>query len=50
MKTDEIQDKDLYIGNTVTILSRKLKIIDYGDEETRSRIHSDRQATFALIK
>lgn len=40
MKTEEIQEKDLFVGNSVTLLSRKLKVLDYGDEDTRARISS----------
>lgn len=40
---------DCYIGAVLTIHSRLLKIIDYGDVYTRSKFETERQRTFALI-
>ncbi|RZF38472.1 hypothetical protein LSTR_LSTR011962 [Laodelphax striatellus] len=42
--------KDLFIGNTVEVYSRQLKIIDYGDETTRSKMSISLQKTFGMIK
>ncbi|MCL4133011.1 UNVERIFIED_CONTAM: hypothetical protein GTU68_005282, partial [Idotea baltica] len=47
---DGIEEKDLYVGNTVVILSRQLKIVDYADEFTRNEISRRRQRTFAMVK
>jgi hypothetical protein len=38
MKLEDVKPELLYVGSTVTILSRQLKIIDYGDEFTRSKV------------
>jgi len=42
--------KDFYIGGMVNILSRQMKIIDYGDLYTRSKFEAKNQRTFAMIK
>ena len=42
--------EDFYIGAVVTVYSRQLKIIEYGDVATRKRFEVDRQRTFAMIK
>ena len=41
---------DLHIGSIITIYSRQLKIIDYGDVATRRKFEVLRQRTFAMIK
>mmetsp|Transcript_32340 Transcript_32340/g.36680 ORF Transcript_32340/g.36680 Transcript_32340/m.36680 type:complete len:376 (+) Transcript_32340:42-1169(+) len=41
---------DLFIGATVTIYSRQLKLVEYGDVFTRTRFESKRARTFAMIK
>ena len=45
-----IDMKELYPGAIISIQSRQLKIIDYGDVATRKRFEVDRQRTFAMIK
>jgi nucleoside-diphosphate kinase len=41
---------DLYVGAKVTILSRSMKVTDYGDIRTKNRFESNRTKTFAMIK
>lgn len=41
-KQDNLHLSDLYIGSTVTILSRTMKIVEYGDTYT-SKMLSNRQ-------
>lgn len=41
---------DLYCGAKVTILSRVMKVTDYGDVRTRNRFEASRGRTFAMIK
>jgi nucleoside-diphosphate kinase len=36
----DFREELLYLGSTVTLLSRQLKIIDYGDEFTRSKMQT----------
>lgn len=41
---------DMFIGSTVTILARQLKIVDYADDHTRKALSSMKCRTVALIK
>lgn len=41
---------DLFIGIIVTIFSRQLKVVDYGDVYTRKQFEIKRSKTLALIK
>ncbi|XP_045102843.1 nucleoside diphosphate kinase 7-like isoform X2 [Portunus trituberculatus] len=45
-----VEERDLYLGNTIVVLSRQLKITDYADAFTRDQITSKRQRTFAMVK
>ena len=45
----EIKLKSLYIGADVNIYSRKMKIVEYGDDFTRKTFEELRSSTFALI-
>ena len=42
--------EDLHIGSIITVYSRQLKVVDYGDVATRKKFESVRQRTFAMIK
>jgi len=41
---------DLYIGSIITVYSRQLKVVDYGDVYTRKHFEVMRSSTCALIK
>lgn len=41
---------ELYIGSVITIYSRQLKVIDYGDVYTRKHFEVMRSRTYAMIK
>lgn len=41
---------DLFLGNTLTLFARQLKIVDFADAFTKSKFESRRSRTFALIK
>lgn len=41
---------DLFLGNTITLFARQLKIVDFADAFTKSKFESRRSRTFALIK
>ena len=41
---------DFFQGAQVTILSRVLRVTDYGDVHTRKKFEVDRSRTFAMIK
>lgn len=47
---DGLRLKDLFVGNTVTIYDRLVKITEYNDNTTRNFIGKWKQHTFALIK
>lgn len=49
-KMPEIQLNDFYLGGVLTIFSRKLNIVDYADQFTRSKFEVENQKTFAMIK
>ena len=40
IRLEDIKRELLYVGSTVTILSRQLKILDYGDEFTKSQLQT----------
>ena len=37
-RSDELKPELLFIGSTVTVYSRQLKLIDYGDEYSRRQL------------
>ena len=41
---------DLFVGNTLTLFARQLKVADFADAFTRAKFESRRSRTFALIK
>lgn len=45
-----LQLDDFFVGSQVTILSRVLKVTDYGDIFTRRRFEAQRERTFGMIK
>lgn len=40
---EDVEERDLYLGNTIVVLSRQLKITDYADAFTQEQITSKRQ-------
>jgi len=50
MACADITEDKLFIGSVVTIFSRQLKLVDYGDTFTRSHFASNKETTFGLIK
>eukprot|EP00088_Acartia_fossae_P015747 TRINITY_DN18703_c0_g1_i2.p1 TRINITY_DN18703_c0_g1~~TRINITY_DN18703_c0_g1_i2.p1 ORF type:complete len:423 (-),score=60.85 TRINITY_DN18703_c0_g1_i2:79-1296(-) len=50
LKTTDLQESDLFIGNTITLLSRQLKVLDYADEWTKEKEKHILESTFGLIK
>ncbi|CAK9801934.1 Nucleoside diphosphate kinase 7 [Anthophora quadrimaculata] len=49
-KCEGIQAKDFYVGATVTIFSRSIRITDYADCITRTKLQTKMQKTFAMLK
>lgn len=43
IKYDELDPKDLFVGNRVNVFSRQLNLIDYGDEYTASKLGSKKE-------
>jgi nucleoside-diphosphate kinase len=50
MACADISDEKLFIGSIVTIFSRQLKLVEYGDTFTKLHFASNKESTFALIK
>lgn len=46
----EVSLADMYIGATVTVLARQLKIVDYADDHTRKALENMKCRTLAMIK
>lgn len=49
-KYEGIQAKDFYPGAIVTIFARSIKIINFADCHTRTKLQTQMQKTFALLK
>lgn len=49
-KCEALRLGDLHIGNSVNILSRQLRIIDFGDDWTRRNLQSHTEKTLGIIK
>jgi nucleoside-diphosphate kinase len=45
----DLKIEDLRIGSTISIFSRPLKIVEYGDAYTRSLFDQQKSNTFAMI-
>ncbi|XP_073957740.1 nucleoside diphosphate kinase homolog 7 [Choristoneura fumiferana] len=50
VKVNGITLDKFYIGCTLYILGRLIKIVDFACEDTRKKLHKDMQVTFAMIK
>ncbi len=42
-KNDDLKLKDLYVGNMITILSRSMKITEYGDSFTQRSLEKNQE-------
>lgn len=49
-RNDAIRQESLYIGGTINLNARQLKLVEYGDEYTRRKFGSYKEKTLALIK
>lgn len=45
-----VSKDQLYIGSIITVYSRQLKLVDYGDTFTRRHFGAGKETQFALIK
>ncbi|CAI5772986.1 nucleoside diphosphate kinase 7 isoform X2 [Podarcis lilfordi] len=50
IKYEDLQFKDLFVGNKITIFSRHLNLVDYGDQYTSRMLGSRKERTLALLK
>jgi nucleoside-diphosphate kinase len=50
MEYKQLNLDELFIGSIITVFSRQLKIVEYGDLFTRQKFESKKQKTFAMIK
>jgi nucleoside-diphosphate kinase len=46
----EVSLNDMYIGATITILARQLKVVEYADNHTRKKLETMKAKTLAMIK
>ncbi|XP_053915838.1 nucleoside diphosphate kinase 7 isoform X1 [Cuculus canorus] len=49
-KYEGLHLEDLFVGNKITVFSRHLSLVDYGDQYTARKLGSHRERTLALIK
>jgi len=48
-KYEDLQAEQLYIGSTITVYGRQLKLMDYGDDFTRNSLESNSERTIAVV-
>jgi len=49
-KNPNVGMDELFIGATISVYARQLKITEYGDVSTRQKFETKRGRTFAMIK
>jgi len=49
-RCEDIKPSQVFIGGTVTVYSRQLKLIEYGDDFTRAQIERKAESTLAMVK
>lgn len=49
-KVDGLKQSELYVGNTVNVLSRQLNVVSLGDETTKRLVGSQQECTFGMVK
>ena len=42
--------RELYLGSIVTVFSRQLRLVDYGDIFTKNKFEAAASRTFAMVK
>lgn len=45
-----VKQEELFIGSIITVYSRQLQLVEYGDLFTRKKFEDKKQRTFAMIK
>ncbi|KAK4829309.1 hypothetical protein QYF61_002706, partial [Mycteria americana] len=49
-KYESLHLEDLFVGNKITVFSRHLSLVDYGDQYTARKLGSRKERTLALVK
>lgn len=49
-RSDDIGMKDLFIGNTIRIYGRQIKVTDYADNHTKNIVSKMRECTITILK
>ena len=50
MAVGQLSVADLYLGSIITVHSRQLKLVDYGDIFTKNKFEAAAGRTFAMVK
>jgi len=50
IRHDTIRAEHLYIGATVEVYGRRYKVVDFGDEQTKRTMASQKERSFFMIK
>lgn len=50
MATNGITMRELFLGSIITVHSRQLRLVDYGDISTKNKFESAAGRTFAMVK
>jgi len=50
MQVPSLPLADIFLGNTITVYARQLKVVEYADVFTRTRFESKKARTFGMIK
>lgn len=48
--TEDVEMNDMFVGNTLRIYGRQIKLTDYADNHTRKLVSKTRECTTALVK
>ena len=49
IQSNEVKKSDFFVGSSITLLSRDLKLVEYGDNQTRIVIEADQEEVLLLI-
>ena len=49
IQSNAVKRSDFFVGSSITILSRDLKLVDYGDNQTRVTIEGDQEEVLLLF-
>jgi nucleoside-diphosphate kinase len=49
IQSNEVKKSDFFVGSSITLLSRDLKLVEYGDNQTRIVIEADQEEVLLLF-